>query len=210
IEKLSKRREHLILKEILINPKWKESILKDKKALGDQLDDLKKRLLKEKKLSLFDYEIEKDEEHGENKVVITSVREGIKKHFEINHQLLTSPEIEGPRKLARSFENLGEAPWGVVSGEKEVEVKELEELVKVIFDAGKQGVYIQRYKGLGEMNPEQLWETTMDPKQRTLLQVRVEDAVEADNIFVLLMGDEVEQRRLFIEENALKVKNLDI
>lgn len=209
-EKLSKRKEQLILREILINPKWKESILKDKKALDDQLDELKKSLLKEKKLSVLDYEIEQDEEHGGYKAIITSVREGIKKHFEINHPFLVAPEIEGPRKLARSFENLEEGPWDVVSGEKTVTVKEIEGLVKVIFDASKQGIYIQRYKGLGEMNPEQLWETTMDPKHRTLLQVRVEDAVEADNIFVLLMGDEVEQRRLFIEENALKVKNLDI
>ena len=84
------------------------------------------------------------------------------------------------------------------------------EVVEFLFDQGKRGQSIQRYKGLGEMNPEQLWETTMDPERRTLLQVNIEDSVEADEIFTILMGDEVEQRRQFIEKHALDVKNLDV
>jgi DNA gyrase subunit B len=92
----------------------------------------------------------------------------------------------------------------------DVTLRSLDELIDYFISAGKKGVAINRYKGLGEMNPEQLWETTMDPSIRTLLQVRAEDHTEADLMFTTLMGDQVEPRRKFIEDNALDVKNLDV
>ncbi len=92
----------------------------------------------------------------------------------------------------------------------DVRVESLDDLVEYFTAAGKKGVVINRYKGLGEMNPETLWETTMNPATRTLAQVRAEDHMEADLMFTTLMGDQVEPRRKFIEDNALDVKNLDI
>jgi DNA gyrase subunit B len=92
----------------------------------------------------------------------------------------------------------------------EVHLKSIDELVDYFITAGKKGIAVNRYKGLGEMNPEQLWETTMNPVVRTLLQVRAEDHTEADLMFTTLMGDQVEPRRKFIEDNALDVKNLDV
>jgi DNA gyrase subunit B len=91
-----------------------------------------------------------------------------------------------------------------------VRVESLDDLVEFFTAAGKKGVAVNRYKGLGEMNPETLWATTMNPERRSLAQVRAEDHMEADLMFTTLMGDQVEPRRKFIEDNALDVKNLDI
>ncbi len=210
LEKISKKREYAALKEIILNLKWKETILHSVKHIEEEIKQVQKKLLQQKILTSCEYKIEKDEAHTGYKVVLSTIRGGIKKNFEIAHQFLISPEVEELRKLAKEFEKLGEPPWDVAVDGQAQTAEDIEALVKVVFDASKKGAYIQRYKGLGEMNPEQLWETTMDPKNRTILQVRVEDGIEADNIFTLLMGEEVAERREFIETNALRVRNLDI
>ena len=112
--------------------------------------------------------------------------------------------------LARAQTPAPKAPPAKAAKDADVRIGSMDELLEYFITAGRKGITIGRYKGLGEMNPEQLWMTTMDPSVRTLLQVKAEDHAEADLMFTTLMGDQVEPRRKFIEDNALDVRNLDV
>ena len=153
---------------------------------------------------------EDDAEHGGEKVTITCVNGGASIATVIDRELLELPEFVRLRELTLDLAGLGRAPFHVTSEAGEEVLDSLADVREAILAGARKGLDIQRYKGLGEMNPEQLWETTMDPDKRTLLQVRIEDLVAADDIFSTLMGDEVESRRRFIEDNALNVRNLDV
>ncbi len=128
----------------------------------------------------------------------------------INHALHHAPEFLTIQSLHEQIADLNRPPFIIENGGEKREVSDRRSLLRELLGAAKAKYHIQRYKGLGEMNPEQLWETTMDPTRRRLLQVHIEDAVDADNLFSILMGDQVEPRRRFIEDNALNVTNLDI
>jgi DNA gyrase subunit B len=134
----------------------------------------------------------------------------VRKNTTIDFAFMDSPEFTDLSAIYADLAVLGMPPYVLQAGSDMVELQRVEDLAERVYELGKKGLQIQRYKGLGEMNPEQLWETTMDPTRRTLLQVRVEDAFEADRLFSTLMGDLVEPRREFIEQNALNVRNLDV
>ena len=154
-----------------------------------------------------------DTEHGGFKIVVpvgAGKAGGVRKATTIDFAFLDSPEFIDLSEIHAQLLPLGQPPYLLDNGGETEELQRLEELANRVNELGKKGLAIQRYKGLGEMNPEQLWETTMDPTRRTLLQVRVEDAYEADKLFSTLMGDLVEPRREFIETNALNVRNLDV
>jgi DNA gyrase subunit B len=128
----------------------------------------------------------------------------------LNWDFLSSAEWQRLFQLHAEMAPLEKPPFTVAQNGGKVTVGSREGLLEHILALGKKDLTIQRYKGLGEMNPEQLWTTTMNPESRTLMKVSIDDAVQTDAIFTILMGDAVEPRRRFIEENALNVRNLDI
>ena len=147
--------------------------------------------------------------HGA-RVIIHKTEHGTQSHKFLPREFFESAEYQRIAELARTLAGLiGEGAYVVRSHERQ-EVGSFKEAMRWLFDQAKKGQTIQRYKGLGEMNPEQLWETTINPESRRLLQVKIEDALVADDIFTTLMGDQVEPRREFIEKNALSVANLDV
>jgi DNA gyrase subunit B len=129
---------------------------------------------------------------------------------QIGITIAAQPEYRKYRALARQIARYNEPPFVVVKGENRQSQPNWLDLLGHVKEEGKKDAQVTRYKGLGEMNAEQLAETTMNPEKRTLLQVRMDDAVESEEIFSTLMGEDVENRRKFIEENALDVKNLDV
>ena len=162
-------------------------------------------------LSEASFEIEADEEHSAFRVHVPQGRAGVKRDTVIGFEMMGAPEFQELKQLAQALAARLLPPFQIqpTSGDA-ITAATYEDLARVVEELGRKGLTIQRYKGLGEMNADQLWETTMDPDRRTLLQVRIDDSVEADQVFTVLMGDLVEPRRDFIEHNALSVRNLDI
>jgi len=161
-------------------------------------------------VSSLDWKLLDDPEHDCSKISYTFKENGRNKNTVIEFDFLNSPDFEELKKLKDSITAAGDPPYNVGDNGGAQELSSLAEVTEHILSRGKKGMSIQRYKGLGEMNPEQLWETTMNPETRVLKQVQIEDAFQTDEIFTILMGDQVEPRKHFIETNALNVSNLDV
>jgi DNA gyrase subunit B len=202
IERIERRGIPRGLVELLLRGR-----VKDKEAFTDKARLLE--IIRPEREAGTEAFLEWDEEHGVFDIKVQAGGNGHPREVEVGDDFVASAEYRALYSAYEEIRELDQPPLTVVDG-GETTVPSRDALVAHILAEGKKGMTISRYKGLGEMNAEELWETTMDPATRTLLQVRLEDDEVAENIFTTLMGDAVEPRRQFIEENALNVRNLDI
>ncbi|MBM4136937.1 MAG: DNA topoisomerase (ATP-hydrolyzing) subunit B [Nitrospira sp.] len=201
MEWFEKRRRDPDLLRFILTSRINKDTLKDRNKLEEFL-----MILREKDTGITIGEIQLDEEYQTYGVEIR--RHTYKLNLETN--FLTSPEFRELENLFSIIRDLGEPPYEIGTKDGAKEIGTSRELLELILSTAKKGLSIQRYKGLGEMNPQQLWETTMDPEKRTLLQVNTQDSVKADEIFTILMGDQVEPRKEFITTHALEARNIDV
>jgi DNA gyrase subunit B len=193
-------------------PFFLTKILLDNEVEGEKFLESKskmekiKSLLHEKGISST---LSRDEEHGLYELALNFQINGMSVACKVNLDLIQSVEYQHLFELHKELKDF-KPPFQILGDGESVKIENEAKLLDYLYQKGKKGIVIQRYKGLGEMTPQQLWETTMDTEIRYLLQVSIGDAVEADRIFTVLMGEEVEPRRDFIEKNALEAQNLDI
>jgi DNA gyrase subunit B len=212
IHRLSRRYPRAILESLIYTPPLTQQHLHDEifmqnwiKALQEVVDQKHQN-----ESAVYKIVLEAHKERDIFLPVINVLAHGVESTYAFTMDFFVGSEYKGLVALGQTLEGLLEVGAYVTRGERKQAVSEFKHALEWLMNEAKKGQMIQRYKGLGEMNPEQLWETTMDPNVRRMLQVKVEDAVAADAIFTTLMGDNVESRRDFIEANAMQVENLDI
>ncbi len=199
-----------LLRAFVDEPALGRELLRDRPAVLELIERVKERLAMAYPEATVHVDLVEDEEHQSNKIVCRMPTNGVVSHLDVNHDLVGSADFRELQKLAPNAIGLGHPRYRMKVNDAETTFASTDELVREILEVGKKGLNLQRYKGLGEMNPLQLWETTMNPETRSLLQVKLEDMTGVDEIFTILMGDEVEPRRNFIQQHALEVRRLDV
>jgi DNA gyrase subunit B len=206
-----RRQDARVLRYMVLHGSLALPLLRDEVPATQLLHELQEALQRQYGSDVIQAaQVDLDEEHNCYRLVVVTRENGTVLTTVVDYALLVSQDFQDLRALSRQLETLGAPPYTLQNGEAEVVTGSFDELLQTVSTVGKKDLNIQRYKGLGEMNPTQLWDTTMDPERRTLLQVTIEDAVEADYIFTTLMGDQVDPRKAFIEKHAKEVVNLDI
>ncbi|SDK42861.1 DNA topoisomerase (ATP-hydrolyzing) subunit B [Microbulbifer yueqingensis] len=212
IDRLSRVYPDEVLRSMIYLPSLTPEDLQSRQAMEEWCNKLQEQLQAEANGGGRRHEVtvQENTERGLFLPHIHIVAHGVGSDYLINHEFFESAEYRAIRALGEKMVGLLEEGAYIQRGEKQQPVSSFPEALEWLMNESRRGYSIQRYKGLGEMNPEQLWETTMNPETRRMLQVTVEDAIAADQIFTTLMGDQVEPRRDFIESNALAVENLDV
>jgi DNA gyrase subunit B len=213
LAKIDKRRDGRVVDAALSATDLDAQKLRDPDAMTAARSAIEAELKAQQPNEALSVEVAEDAEHGCQKIAVRLGHNGSTRETQLEHVFLSSPDWAELRALRAAFAGLGRAPFELTakdgSGSPQEGTSALD-LVELVKRAASKGLEIQRYKGLGEMNPEQLWATTMDPERRTLLEVHADDVAEAETMFTTLMGDAVEPRRDFIEKHALDATNLDI
>ena len=210
IERLERRHNDArVLRHAVLQPAVGPSSLTDYEAARQLMETLSQALSGYGEI-LQEARVDWEDEDQSYRIVFITYENGLSRMTAIDNALLTSPEMRELRAITEHLGELGPPPYVLHGSNVESTANNFDELLRTVYDSGKKDLGVQRYKGLGEMNPGQLWDTTMDPIQRSLLQVAIEDAVEADGIFTTLMGDQVDPRKTFIERHAKEVANLDV
>jgi DNA gyrase subunit B len=212
ISRLSRLYPALVLEQLPSMPPISEETLKDKSAMSDwvKLLDQRSNEAVEGDGSTYNIEVYEDIERHIFLPRVTLMHHGMDTQYNIGRDFFRSGEYRAITAFGDKTNELLETGAYVQRGDKSQAVDSFKDAFEWLMSQAKKGQAVSRYKGLGEMNPEQLWETTMDPENRRMLKVTIEDAVAADQLFTTLMGDEVEPRRAFIETNAMAVANLDV
>ncbi len=213
IERMSRTYPLSILNNLLRSKRLTEQVLRDRSQIEQWIQEFEAAMQQAQNGSTgetYTYSIVEDTERQLFLPKVTMLQHGIDYQYILNFDFITSPSYDNIASMAEKLAGLIEEGAYIKRGEKTLAIATFEEALDWLMSEAQRGQNIQRYKGLGEMNPEQLWETTMDPEVRRMMKVTIEDAIAADQIFNTLMGDEVEPRRDFIQTNALSVMNLDI
>lgn len=211
IQRLGQRYNRTVLDQLIHMPRLERERLSDEPGLEVWSNTLVERLnARNGDRSRFRVRIESRDERSDRLLIIVCRTHGVDHETRLGREFFDSPEYQQLTDMGVRLDGLlGDGAEIQRSGRSQP-IGSFREVVEWLLNEAQRGLSIQRYKGLGEMNPDQLWETTMNPETRRLLKVRIEDAVAADEVFTTLMGDQVEPRRDFIERNALQVSNLDI
>jgi DNA gyrase subunit B len=212
IQRLSRRYPQSVLEKMIYMPSLVKDDLADEAKMQGWIDELGQRLNTNDKQNVARYELklEFDPEYQTYQILIRFIKHSVVSEYLLDDEFIGSGEYKLMRELGEELNGLIGEGASINRGDKSKPVASFDEAMNWLMDEAKRGQHIQRYKGLGEMNPDQLWETTLNSETRRLLQVQIEDAVAADQIFTTLMGDQVEPRREFIESNALSVNYLDV